>query len=52
MRSSSRRVIFPPKSGHRVKIVWTDGDDGDKMTPCQWEGDTQMVLGSSARLAA
>jgi hypothetical protein len=46
------KLIFPPKSGHQVKIVWTDGDDGDKITPCQWEGDTQIVLGSSTRLAA
>jgi len=42
-------LIFPPKSGHRVKIVWTYGDDGDKMTPCQWEGDTQTPRSRSLK---
>ena len=45
-------VIFPPFFGQRFKVILTAWNTMVMLRWCQPEGDTQVVLGSSAVLAA
>ena len=50
--SVPHHVIFPPFFGQRFKVILTARNTMVMLRWCQPEGDTQVVLGSSAVLAA
>ena len=47
-----RKLIFAPFFGQRFKVILTAWNTMVMLRWCQPEGDTQVVLGSSAVLAA
>lgn len=52
MDSLTSLLIFPPFFGQRFKVILTAHNTMVMLRWCQPEGDTQVVLGSSAVLAA
>ena len=47
-----RKLILPPKNGHRDKVVLTCTHPISILTLCQREGGTRVVPGLSAQLVA
>ena len=47
-----QNMIFPPFFGQRFKVILTERNTMIMLRWCQPEGDTQVVLGLSAVLAA